>query len=84
MADTETIDRLFLELSQFTRAKTARELELERAITAAFGLLWHAAYDTDNKKVSEARSLLKTALDNAGRERGINIAITRYGHPNPR
>lgn len=30
MTDTETIDRLFLELSQFTKAKTGRELELER------------------------------------------------------
>lgn len=28
--DTETIDKLFLELSQFTKAKTAREIELER------------------------------------------------------
>ena len=27
-ADTEIIDKLFLELSQFTRAKTAREIEL--------------------------------------------------------
>ena len=27
--DTETIDRLFLELSQFTKARTARELALE-------------------------------------------------------
>jgi hypothetical protein len=29
---TETIDRLFLELSQVTSAKTERELRLERAV----------------------------------------------------
>jgi 2-methylisocitrate lyase-like PEP mutase family enzyme len=28
--ETETIDKLFLELSQVTRAKTAREIELEK------------------------------------------------------
>lgn len=31
--NTETIDRLFLELSQFTTAKTRRQLELEEEIT---------------------------------------------------
>lgn len=30
--ETETIDRLFLELSQFTKAKTGRELVLETAL----------------------------------------------------
>jgi hypothetical protein len=30
--ETETIDRLFLELSQVTKAKTARELELEKVL----------------------------------------------------
>ena len=32
MVETETIDRLFLELSQFTNAKTKRELELESCV----------------------------------------------------
>lgn len=32
LAETETIDRLFLELSQFSKAKTRRELELEREV----------------------------------------------------
>lgn len=32
---TETIDRLFLELSQVTNAKTAREIELEDLLTSA-------------------------------------------------
>lgn len=30
--ETETIDKLFLELSQFTTAKTKRELRLEAAL----------------------------------------------------
>lgn len=30
--ETESIDRLFLELSQFTKAKTAREIKLEAMI----------------------------------------------------
>ena len=30
--DTETLDKLFLELSQFTKAKTAREIELENLV----------------------------------------------------
>lgn len=32
MPDTESIDRLFLELSQFTRATTGRELKLIAAL----------------------------------------------------
>lgn len=35
--NTETIDRLFLELSQVTSAKTAREAELEVVIRKAVG-----------------------------------------------
>lgn len=31
--ETETIDKLFLELSQFTKAKTSREILLEHEIT---------------------------------------------------
>lgn len=36
--DTETIDRLFLELSQFTKATTARELAAESVIDAVYAL----------------------------------------------
>ncbi|HSW52950.1 MAG TPA: hypothetical protein VLG93_06955, partial [Sulfuricaulis sp.] len=32
--ETETIDRLFLELSQFTKAKTKRDLQLDELIYA--------------------------------------------------
>lgn len=33
--ETHSIDRLYLELSQFTKAKTAREISLEAALKAA-------------------------------------------------
>lgn len=33
--ETETIDRLFLELSQFTRAKTAQDLRVSYLLNAA-------------------------------------------------
>jgi hypothetical protein len=33
--ETETIDRLFLELAQFTTATTAKEMRLESQLTAA-------------------------------------------------
>lgn len=36
---TETIDKLFLELSQITQAKTAREMALESALMEANGIL---------------------------------------------
>ena len=32
--ETETIDRLFLELSQFTKAKTKRDLQLDELLFA--------------------------------------------------
>ena len=39
--ETETLDRLFLELSQFTRAKTKRECELEEQVAEfAAALEW--------------------------------------------
>lgn len=39
--ETETIDKLYLELSQFTRAKTRRELTLEKSLNAARNALLH-------------------------------------------
>lgn len=39
MSDTETLDRLYLEWSQFTHAKTAREIELYDALSAARALI---------------------------------------------
>jgi hypothetical protein len=37
--NTETIDRLFLELSQFTTAKTRREIHLEEEIARLKGVI---------------------------------------------
>lgn len=37
--ETETVDRLFLELSQFTRAKTAKEVHLETMLRRANDVL---------------------------------------------
>jgi hypothetical protein len=48
--ETETIDKLFLELSQFTKAKTAREISLETQLADA------------TRKLEEAR---KDALEEA-------------------
>lgn len=82
MMQTETLDRLYLEWSQFTKAKTRRELELEKAIEAAYGALWH-----DTSKTSEqarfARGVLMLLLTNEGRERGIAAAISTFGQPAP-
>ena len=36
--ETEIIDKLFLELSQITNAKTRREIELESAIKSALNI----------------------------------------------
>ena len=36
--ETETIDKFFLELSQVTKAKTAREIQLETALEDANGM----------------------------------------------
>lgn len=43
--ETSTIDHLFLELSQFSKAKTKREIELEQKIKSAGAMavrLYHA------------------------------------------
>jgi len=43
MADlpqTESIDRLFLELSQFTRATTAKEIDLQRRLAVLRAAVW--------------------------------------------
>lgn len=61
MNDTETIDKLFLELSQFTNATTAKELhyqrELRRIITEP-----HRGDGTDAIRLT---LIAKEAIDNA-------------------
>lgn len=45
--ETENIDKLFLELSQFTKAKTKRELELEAKLQQIVTILGNL-FDEDN------------------------------------
>jgi len=44
--ETETIDKLFLELSQVTNAKTARELKLEDLLRSACNIAERQGADT--------------------------------------
>lgn len=44
--DTQNIDRLYLELSQFTTAKTNRELELEELLRSACCIAERKGKDT--------------------------------------
>lgn len=56
---TETIDKLFLELSQVTKAKTAREIQLEKAIKGALRLedVWLPKDDPSPEHADEYRAL---------------------------
>lgn len=50
--ETETIDRLFLELSQFTKATTRREADLEKALRElvnAAGKLYEQLFEVGEK-----------------------------------
>lgn len=58
MKDTETIDRLFLELSQFTTATTAKELRYEKALKAIISEP-HEDYTTEMKLRLIAKEALK-------------------------
>lgn len=42
---TETMDKLYLELSQFVRAKTRREIELEEEVGRLQRALWALTYE---------------------------------------
>ena len=44
--ETEIVDKLFLELSQITKAKTARELELEDLLRSACNIAERQGKDT--------------------------------------
>ncbi|MBN7804862.1 hypothetical protein JZX86_05725 [Agrobacterium rosae] len=37
--DTETLDKLYLEWSQFTRAETAKEIKLQKRVAALIAVL---------------------------------------------
>ena len=58
--ETENIDKLFLELSQFTQARTGRELHYQNAMEKALHYLRHAA--PRNGPVIQAIGCLQRAL----------------------
>lgn len=76
MADTETIDRLFLELSQFTTARTRRELELEKQRDALYACCCaaipceNATFETYDEEIGKMfqhtlqKELARKPLDN--------------------
>lgn len=70
--DTETIDRLFLELSQFTKAKTNREIELEniRDQQLQWGKELTAQRDQMTKEVQSLRRQLCDLKDVDRYQRG--------------
>ena len=51
--ETETLDKLYLEWSQFTKAKTKRELQLEAALRKI------AVYSSDSAYVMQIINSLK-------------------------
>ena len=87
--ETETIDKLFLELSQVTQATTAKEIELSKKLTylqdrvgLAYGFLWCVNNEpgTPNqyppeRAAYEARKLLLDTLTHEQRGEYINRAI---------
>lgn len=62
---TETIDKLFLELSQVTQAKTGREVQLEQALwqhvrcLRTGDLLLHADYECTCDACPAVRDILE-------------------------
>lgn len=59
MTETETIDRLFLELSQFTTARTARELRLEREMEAHRQVGCTVSMERTLRERDEARAIAR-------------------------
>lgn len=63
MSETETIDRLFLELSQFSAATTARELKLEEAVA-----LLNSMVESGERHSERSRKLVAEAMKRRTRE----------------
>lgn len=54
MADTETLDRLYLEWSQFTQARTAREIAMRDALQELLYQIDHAAMPGTVRRIKAA------------------------------
>ncbi len=59
--ETESIDKLFLELSQFTRAKTKKEIDMGNAIAKAYKHLY--AKSTGQEKQEDIHQACVTLRD---------------------
>ena len=55
---TETLDKLYLELSNIGKARNARELHADNA----FRQIWFCLEDPTEKNLEEARELINIAL----------------------
>lgn len=66
--ETDTIDRLFLELSQVTRARTNRDMAFELALREAHNVCrsMHAIVDRKGKETNwgSFKNILEDALEN--------------------
>lgn len=62
MIDTETMDKLYLEWSQLTQARTRRELVAVAAIRQALDHLKYATPKTQNGPCIQAIGVLQDAL----------------------
>lgn len=70
MSETETIDRLFLELSQFTTARTKRERELEQKLAATEAdakdmMLYKRNLAHVQQKLAWTEAVLQTEIEHA-------------------
>lgn len=64
--DTETLDKLYLEWSQFTKAETAREMKLRRALREIAESNPNK-FDDPLKHANWCMECAATALTNGGR-----------------
>ena len=71
--ETAAIDRLYLELSQFTKAKTAREINLERRVQALRDALEGIV---GVKSPQEAEEMRAGLLANPGDQEEKDTALT--------
>ena len=66
MPDTEGIDRLFLELSQFTKARTKLELQLHQELQSLLDAIKHCEQTTNwTTRDAVAWAKLQAAKDRA-------------------
>ena len=84
MFERDTINRLFLELSQFVTAKTALEIKYERAIEKALDHLRFATPKEMNGPCYQASGVLKMALGRpTAEDMGVASAVSFNGEDDP-